>query len=45
MAETQVNSVSVTSIDEERLKFRVILGVDAVATLTLLGQMERLLEE
>lgn len=31
MAETQVNSVSVTSIDEERLKFRVILGVDAVA--------------
>ena len=31
MAEAQVNSVSVTSIDEERLKFRVILGVDAVA--------------
>ena len=29
MAETQVNSVSVSSIDEERLKFRVICGINA----------------
>lgn len=31
MAEAQVNSVSVTSIDEERLKFRVMVGIRAGA--------------